>query len=107
LFYSPKPLTKIARYYILLLMRKYVVFTLLFALAATAAVAEFKFKDLPDDHWAASAVYDLVRMGVTKGYPDGTFRGNKKISRYETAVFLSKLATVIEAENIVNDIAVL
>jgi len=56
------------------------------------AAAEVKFKDLPADHWAAKSVYSLVKMGVTSGYPDGTFRGKKNITRFETAIFLSKLA---------------
>ncbi len=59
------------------------------------AQKEIKFKDVPDTHWAAKSVYDLVRLGVTQGYPDGTFRGEKYITRYETAMFLSKLATAI------------
>jgi len=58
------------------------------------------FSDVPDDHWAASAVYDLVKMGVTKGYPDGTFRGNKTISRFEIAIFLSKLAKAIGGDDL-------
>lgn len=66
-----------------------------------------KLKDVPDDHWAASAVYDLVKLGVTKGYPDGTFRGNKPITRYETAIFLSKLAKAIGSEDIKADIKTL
>jgi len=50
------------------------------------------YKDVPSDHWAAGSVNDLVKIGITQGYPDGTFRGGNYISRYETAVFLSKLA---------------
>lgn len=50
------------------------------------------FKDVPRDHWAAHSVNELVRIGITQGYPDGTFRGAKNISRYEAAVFISKLA---------------
>ena len=57
--------------------------------------ALIKLRDVPEDHWAASSVYDLVSMGVTQGYPDGTFRGNNNITRYETAMFLSKLATAV------------
>jgi S-layer homology domain len=63
--------------------------------APTREAVKVKFKDVPDDHWAASSVYDLVNMGVTQGYPDGTFRGSNNITRYETAMFLSKLATAI------------
>jgi hypothetical protein len=58
----------------------------------STAFADIKFKDVPADHWAAQAVYDLVKQGVTSGYPDGTFRGDQKLSRYETAALLSKLA---------------
>lgn len=54
--------------------------------------ADIKFKDVPADHWAAPYVYDLVKQGVTSGYPDGTFRGDQKLSRYETAALLSKMA---------------
>ncbi len=53
---------------------------------------EFKFRDVPDSHWAAPSVYKLVNLGVTQGYPDGTFRGTKNITRYETALFMAKLA---------------
>ncbi len=50
------------------------------------------FSDVPPDHWAAHSVNSLVKMGITQGYPDGTFRGGNYISRYEAAVFLSKMA---------------
>lgn len=53
---------------------------------------EIRFKDVPDSHWAAKAVYRMVKLGVTQGYPDGTFRGAKSMTRFETAMFLSKLA---------------
>jgi len=79
--------------------RKYFILFLVFAFSLSlilpAVAEEFKLKDVPDDHWAAPSVYDLVKMGVTKGYPDGTFRGNKMITRYETAVFLDKLAKAL------------
>ncbi|MCX5750045.1 MAG: S-layer homology domain-containing protein [Candidatus Saganbacteria bacterium] len=57
-----------------------------------SSTKEIKFRDVPDSHWAAKSVYKLVKLGVTQGYPDGTFRGTKTITRFETAVFLSKLA---------------
>ena len=89
-------------------MRKYLILGVLICLAlpgfAAGADTPFKLKDVPDDHWAASAVYDLVKMGVTRGYPDGTFRGNKPINRFETAIFLSKLARAIGTEDLKNEI---
>jgi hypothetical protein len=66
---------------------------------ALPATAQMKFKDVPDSHWAASAVYDLVKLGVTQGYPDGTFRGKRNISRYETAILISKLAKAVGASS--------
>jgi len=50
--------------------------------------------DVPEDHYAYDAVYDLVERGinVTQGYPDGTFRGNRDTSRYENAYFMATLA---------------
>lgn len=63
-----------------------------FMLFAGRSLAQVKFTDVPTDHWSAKSVYDLVKMGITQGYPDNTFRGNKNITRYETALFLSKLA---------------
>lgn len=53
------------------------------------------FSDVPGTHWAKGAVYALVNMGITQGYPDGTFRGDKNISRYETALFLSRMGDLI------------
>ncbi|MFC1510923.1 S-layer homology domain-containing protein [Candidatus Margulisiibacteriota bacterium] len=76
----------------------------LLLMVGVSAAAEIKLKDVPDDHWAATAIYDLVRMGVTKGYPDGTFRGTKKITRFETAIFLYKLAQAIGAEDLKADV---
>jgi len=53
---------------------------------------EIKFRDLPDSHWAAKSVYKLVKLGVTQGFPDGTFRGTRNMTRFEASVFLAKLA---------------
>ena len=53
-----------------------------------------QFKDVPVGHWSNKAIYDLVKKGITQGYPDGTFRGNNNMTRYETAIFLSKLAAL-------------
>jgi hypothetical protein len=83
-------------------MRKISLILLVLACVSSLAAAQetqtLKLKDVPDDHWAASSVYDLVRLGVTKGYPDGTYRGDKPITRFETAIFLSKLARSISSE---------
>lgn len=84
-------------------MRKAIFLLFLLALAG-AATAQVSLKDVPPDHWASSAVSDLVRLGVTKGYPDGTYRGDKPITRYETAIFLSKLAKAMGGDELRTDI---
>ncbi|MFH1709571.1 MAG: S-layer homology domain-containing protein [bacterium] len=74
--------------------RSLIFFVILVILGACsyASAGETLFNDVPPEHWAASSVDHMVRMGITQGYPDGTFRGGNYISRYETAVFLSKMA---------------
>jgi len=62
-------------------------------LSGFTAKAEVLFKDVPEGHWAADSVYELVSLGVTRGFPDGTFRGKQPITRYEMAVMLSKFAS--------------
>ncbi|MFA4858784.1 MAG: S-layer homology domain-containing protein [Candidatus Margulisiibacteriota bacterium] len=69
-------------------------------LFVASPVAAVTFKDVPNDHYAKDAVYDLVNRGVTTGYPDGTFRGTEKLNRYDTAVFLNKMARSLEKEMI-------
>jgi hypothetical protein len=83
------------------------IFVLGFAAASLAAEKPFKFKDVPNNYWAAGPVYDMVKMGITKGYPDGTFRGDKPINRYETAVFLSKLANSMGGAGLTREVKAL
>jgi hypothetical protein len=66
---------------------------LLLFLAGSSAADETYLRDVPEGHYAYDAVYDLINRGVTRGFPDGTFRGRKIISRYEIASFLSKFST--------------
>ena len=43
------------------------------------------FPDVPSNHWAYEAVSDLSRRGLVEGYPDGTFGGDRMMTRYEFA----------------------
>lgn len=49
-----------------------------------------RFSDLPDGHWASKEIYYLVEKNVFTGYPDGTFGGDKYITRAEFATILAK-----------------
>jgi hypothetical protein len=70
-------------------MKYFIVFSLIICLSS-AVLAKDYLQDVPEGHWATEAVYELVKMGITTGYPDGTFRGKQDVSRYEMASFLSR-----------------
>jgi hypothetical protein len=74
----------------------YRILTAILIAGSMAFAEEIKFKDVPEHHWAEPAVYRLVKLGATQGYPDGTYRGTKNISRYEMANFLSNLSEKLE-----------
>lgn len=89
-------------------MKKSILFVLILTIAVvSSAQAKIKMKDMEDKHWASWAVYELVKMGVTRGFPDGTFRGTQKITRYETAIFLAKLARALGGTSLKKDIVAL
>lgn len=49
------------------------------------------FRDVPADHWAAGSVARVTGAGLMSGYPDGTFQGDKPVTRYELASVLDRL----------------
>ena len=49
---------------------------------------DFEYNDLPKDHWAYDFVKKLSDKGYLNGYPDGTFKGDAKMTRYEFAAAL-------------------
>ena len=57
---------------------------------STTFAATNPFSDVPADHWAYDAVAQLAQDGVIEGYGDGTFAGDKAISRYEMAQMVAK-----------------
>ena len=61
--------------------------TLLNSVAGTKMKADHTtlFPDIPTNHWAYEAVSDLSRRGLVEGYPDGTFGGDRMLTRYEFA----------------------
>ncbi len=71
------------------------------ALTVAFAVPVFAnpFTDVPSKHWAYDAVNKLAKAGVVSGYGDGTFKGDKTVSRYEMA---SMIATAMQ-KNLNND----
>ena len=60
------------------------------------ALAQNSFPDVPADSYAADAVSQLVELGIVNGFPDGTYRGNDAFTRYQAALVVSRLLSVIE-----------
>ncbi|WP_425147601.1 S-layer homology domain-containing protein [Deinococcus sp.] len=49
------------------------------------------FSDVPAGHWAKDAVDLIVQKGLIQGFPDGTFRGNENLTRYQAALIFYRL----------------
>ena len=59
-------------------------------LGVTTAFAANPFSDVTPDSWAYQAVSQLAAAGIVNGYPDGTFKGQNNITRYEMAQMVAK-----------------
>lgn len=69
---------------------------LAFVLVAPAAFAQ-PFADVPTNHWAYDAIAELAAKGIVEGYPDGTFKGDRAMTRYEMAMVVARLLARIES----------
>ena len=65
-------------------------FVLGVATTSTASAAANPFSDVPAGHWAYQSVAKLAAEGVVEGYGDGTYRGDRNITRYEMAQMVAK-----------------
>jgi hypothetical protein len=63
------------------------------AVAVPAFAAANPFTDVPAKHWAYDSVSKLAAAGIVDGYGDGTFRGDKTMTRYEMAQIVAKSLT--------------
>ena len=72
-------------------MKKSLVLAMAMALGVTAsAYAANPFSDVPAGHWAYDSVSKLAAAGVVDGYPNGTFGGERLMTRYEMAQIVAK-----------------
>lgn len=53
------------------------------------------FPDVPASHWAYDSVRKLAAVGVVEGFRDGTFRGDRNATRYDTALYAAHLLAAI------------
>lgn len=49
---------------------------------------DVNFPDVPTNHWAYEYVKDLADKGLVEGYPDGEFKGDRAMTRYEYAAII-------------------
>lgn len=88
-------------------MKKLLIITAaLFALGTTQAQqqcvancvsAPQVFPDIPAGHWANEAVDRITDLGIIIGFPDGTFRGNETLTRYQAALMFDRLINLLNA----------
>lgn len=56
------------------------------------------FNDVSSDHWAYDAIEKVADAGIINGYSDGTFQGDKNVSRYEMAVMVNRVLNNLDKE---------
>ncbi len=72
-------------------MKKSLVLAMAMALGVTAsAYAANPFSDVPAGHWAYDSVNKLAAAGIVDGYGNGTFGGDRLMTRYEMAQIVAK-----------------
>lgn len=79
-------------------MKKMLALVAVVALVAFAApaFAANPFMDVPMNHWAYDAVGQLAARGVVSGYPDGSYKGNQPMTRYEMASLVARALAVVD-----------
>ena len=72
----------------------------LLALVVFAAVAfGVAYTDVSEDHWAYDAVMKATSAGLLQGFPDGTYRGDEAVTRYQLAEAVAKLLDYSESSD--------
>ena len=69
---------------------------LLLVLVSFSTAMAGTFSDVPENHWAYDAIEKLQSKGILLGYIDGTFKGDKTLSRYTMAMLTAKMLANVE-----------
>lgn len=80
-------------------MKKILALVAVFALVAFATpvfAAANPFMDVPMNHWAYDAIGQLAARGVLSGYPNGAYKGNQPMTRYEVASAVARALAVVD-----------
>lgn len=62
-----------------------------FIIFLALTVPVFAFTDVPLDHWAYDAIEYLEEEGLAEGFPDGSYRGDRELTRYEFAMVTARM----------------
>jgi hypothetical protein len=72
-----------------------------FAMSSLVALGQVAtatpFSDVPANHWAYQAIQSLAADGLVEGYPDGKFKGDRPLTRYEMAVLVARVIAKLQA----------
>lgn len=77
-------------------MKKLSILALLVVTFATLALG-VEYSDLSENHWAYDSVIKTTAGGLFIGFPDGTFRGNENVTRYQLAMTLARFMDYSDA----------
>jgi len=68
----------------------------LLAVGGREAALATPFSDVPANHWAYEYIQSLAADGVIDGYPDGKFKGDRPLTRYEMAVVVARVIAKLQ-----------
>ena len=88
-------------------MKKSLLLATVLTLGLTGSVsAANPFSDVPAGHWAYGSIAKLAAAGVIDGYPDGSFQGDKLMTRYEMAQIVARaMAKGAKADRLASEFA--
>jgi len=79
-------------------MKKILIFIMVSVMLFSLFIAEeLPLKDVPATHWAYSAVKELLEKNIISGMPDGTYKGEEPVTRYQMAVIIKNAIDYLES----------
>ena len=70
--------------------------TVIILVACVVSIGAQTPMDVPREHWAYQAVNELASRGLVLGYPDGSFLGNRTLTRYEFATLIARVLSEVD-----------
>jgi hypothetical protein len=78
-------------------LKRTITILLVWCFAGSVFAQATPFPDVPRGHWAEDAVARITDLGIIIGFPDGSFRGDEAITRFQSALVISRLLNVVQA----------